>query len=261
MKRLIQSIFPATRKDAKTLISEIQLLRKSILRAPYIKDEIFEIVQDDISCKFFLPHASIDFLQTHIFLNCTFFESSLLQLVSERYGLSGKTVLDAGANIGNHSLYFAKIGGAKEVHSFEPQQSLYNILSKNIEINDVGERVIPFRKGLGEQASLGLISNAEMHHLGAGKLEVQPKDSRNPRAIEIVTVDSLDTSFDFLKIDVEGMALNVLKGARETITNYKPVIWVEMFKTEAPEILPLMKSMNYEMVEKIASHDYLFEAR
>lgn len=261
MKKIFQSIFPATRKDAKILISEIQLLRKSIMRAPYIRDEIFEITHNDVVCKFFLPYANIDFVQSHIFLTGTFFESSLLRLVSERYGFAGKIILDAGANIGNHCIYFSKIGEAKAVYSFEPQCSVYNILSKNVEMNDINDRVTLFRKGLGERGSFGRISNSEMHNLGAGKLEVQPEESPVGGAIEIVTVDSLDIAFDFLKIDVEGMAFDVLSGAKDTISSHKPVIWVEMIPSETAKIIPLMKALNYKVVDKIASHDYLFEPR
>lgn len=45
--------------------------------------------------------------------------------------------------------------------------------------------------------------------------------------ISMITIDSLKMKVDFIKIDVEGMEYDVLKGAKETIRTHKPVIMIE----------------------------------
>lgn len=51
-----------------------------------------------------------------------------------------KIVVDIGANIGNHTVFFANVCKAKKVYSFEPQEKVFEILKKNVEINKFNKK-------------------------------------------------------------------------------------------------------------------------
>ena len=60
--------------------------------------------------------------------------------------------VDAGANIGFHSIQFGKLG--KKVYSFEPQRYVFNQMSANILINDLDNQINTYRLGLGDKEEL-----------------------------------------------------------------------------------------------------------
>ena len=67
--------------------------------------------------------------------------------------------------------------------------------------------------------------------------------------MEAITIDSLDLpGCDFLKIDVEGMELQVLQGAEETIRKYQPVIYAEADREDKKDALfAYLRSHGYRL--------------
>jgi hypothetical protein len=68
-------------------------------------------------------------------------------------------------------------------------------------------------------------------------------------AVRVVTLDSLNLSrCQFLKVDVEGMELSVLKGASQTIQKFRPVLYVENDKPErSPALIEFLFSLGYTL--------------
>jgi hypothetical protein len=59
----------------------------------------------------------------------------------------------------------------------------------------------------------------------------------HPEKVEVIPLDELALpKLDFLKIDVEGMEIDVLRGAKETIARCKPLAWIEYWKVDVNEI-------------------------
>ena len=140
-----------------------------------------------------------------------FYEEPLLQYVEERFGLLD-TVIDCGANIGNHSKFFTEVMGA-EVWSFEPSEENYRLLVRN---NPGGHN---FRAALSDKKGRTGITELP-HNMGSSYLS-------KGESIEVTTIDSYDIAPDLIKIDVEGMEAEVITGALETIKKYRPVLLVE----------------------------------
>ena len=91
---------------------------------------------------FYLPYVKKDFIQQLIYRKKQYFEQENLDYICKKWenGLIGHTlknssVLDVGANIGNHTLYYLNECHAKSAYCFEPVPDTFRILSKNIEIN------------------------------------------------------------------------------------------------------------------------------
>jgi FkbM family methyltransferase len=142
----------------------------------------------------------------------------------------GMTVLDVGANIGFHSLYFAELTGKSgKVISFEPIDINYKALSNNLLLNNFPQ-IIPVNKALSNaNAQIHVHINSEEKNPGAYNLL---DDGIKNTVIDCVKGDDFlkeinITHVDFIKVDVEGFELKVLKGLAETIQTCKPIIVFE----------------------------------
>jgi FkbM family methyltransferase len=138
-----------------------------------------------------------------------FYEQGMLQHIA---GMRREGVyLDVGANIGNHTLFFAQHCPATMVHAFEPIQMLVAHVLENVEINDLSTvEVHPF--GLSDEPRLVDVNfNSTPYTLDCKRLDDVHIDGR------IVVV----------KVDIEGMEAAFLRGARQTLRRHKPVLFVE----------------------------------
>lgn len=131
----------------------------------------------------------------------------------------GDTVVDVGANFGWYSAVMARqVGPTGVVHAFEPLPSTWQQAREVIALNDPDSRVILNRTGLGETAGLFTVYTfAGLPHGHASTTSLGRNDA-TPNRCEVTTLDQYceETGIemlDFVKIDVEGHELEVLRGA------------------------------------------------
>tara|TARA_B100000614_G_scaffold262915_1_gene301221 strand:- start:40355 stop:41050 length:696 start_codon:yes stop_codon:yes gene_type:complete len=130
-------------------------------------------------------------------------------------------VLDCGANIGNHSVFWG--AHCKEVHAFEPFPEAFKILKQNVRDNNVP--VICYNKLLRHSSGKCSLQKAAGYY-GSNRFVNDPQGK-----YEAVTLDEvLDESIKptFMKIDVEGDEYRLLKGAERIIRDHHPIIFVEV---------------------------------
>lgn len=148
----------------------------------------------------------------------TFFEEWLLTPLKEKVK-SFDFVMDIGANIGNHAFFFKEVCKADRVVCFEPHPDNLPLLHRNCASCEI------YEVGLSSENKDGFLELREdtNHNSGTSKLG----ESGHP--IQIRTLDSYNFSdVTFVKIDVEGLEVEVLKGAQETIQQSHPDIMVEI---------------------------------
>ncbi len=141
------------------------------------------------------------------------------------------TVLDIGSFIGTHTLAFAQfVGATGRVYAFEPRIEIFEVLTANIQLNQLNQ-VTPMNIGLADRAHSITLNKVDLlHQNNFGGLELkQPLISDvETYPAQIKTLDGLQlTAVDFIKIDVEGMEALVLAGGIETIDTHRPVIFCE----------------------------------
>lgn len=133
----------------------------------------------------------------------------------------GDVVVDGGAFVGAFAIYAAKVVGERgKVIAFEPDKTNYEILIKNIYLNELNN-VIPLNKGLWSESTALRFrsSNGENSTLFF-------KDNQSCDIIEIDVI-SLDDQLralkigklDFIKMDIEGAEIEAIKGAKEILEN------------------------------------------
>ena len=150
----------------------------------------------------------------------------------------GDIVLDIGANVGAHTLPLAKlVGTSGKVFAFEPTAYAFKKLTRNIELNeDLSSRIVA-RQMLLVGSEMAAIPNAiysswplnaadELHEDHHGRLMETTGASAS-------TLDALLKSagikrIDFIKIDVDGNELSVLRGARSTCKTFVPRLMIEL---------------------------------
>lgn len=171
----------------------------------------------------------------------------------------GFTVLDVGANIGVFTVALARlVTPAGSVHAFEPQSEVFDILASNIKTNYLNNVRLHY-SGVGKK--VGTLSVPEQDYDNSGNfggVELS-NDLTKGSIVKIITIDSLDLkACHFIKIDVEGMEAEVLAGAANTITKFRPIVFVENDrKHKSAELIQSLLDLEYRMYLHLAP---LFEA-
>lgn len=164
------------------------------------------------------------------------------------YLAAGDVVVDAGANIGSHTLAMARLVGPHgRVLAVEPQRLVFQTLCANMALNDItcvdchwlaldaddGDLWVP-EPDLRGAANHGGVA---MSHDAIG----QRVDGR-----------ALDGLFPYdrlklLKADVEGMELALILGATETLHRFRPVLYLENDRVDhSPTLLSTLRRLGYD---------------
>lgn len=136
------------------------------------------------------------------------------------------TVLDIGANTGNHALFLALFGGAARVVVVEPNPLALEPLVGNVLANRL-QGVIDLDHlgfGLGAEDSTGWGMKRHARNLGATRM------FPGTGALHVRRGDSVFAELmpDLVKIDVEGMEMAVLSGLDALIARARPLILIEV---------------------------------
>ena len=142
-----------------------------------------------------------------------------------------KTIIDIGANIGSVSLPLAKMFKNSRIIAIEPTIYAFSKLKKNVSLNPNLKKRMSLQnifvsnknKKIKEvYSSWNLSNNDKKHNIHLGILR---KTSLKIRKLDQVC--SKLKKVDFIKIDVDGHELDVLKSGKKTIIKYKPFIYFE----------------------------------
>lgn len=169
--------------------------------------------------------------------------------------------VDVGANQGEYTLFAAKRLSSGSVVAFEPVDQLYQKLQQNIQLNnfanvtccnfglsDADARLPIYMEsaGSGGNEGLGTLFQSESRSRQVGTVAL--------KVFDVVAADLNLTRIDFIKIDVEGAELQVLKGCIGSIKRYRPYILLEvnddMYRLAGytlRDILDFFTPLNYVM--------------
>jgi FkbM family methyltransferase len=149
----------------------------------------------------------------------------------------GNLVVEVGANIGAHTVFFARTVGPQGcVWAYEPQRIVFQALCANASLNSLTNvQAVPAAVGAaaGEILVPALDYTRENNFGGLGLGSFQSGER-----VPVIPLDSQGLpGCDFLKIDVEGMEQDVIAGAAELITRHRPLLYVENDRPEKADAL------------------------
>lgn len=140
----------------------------------------------------------------------------------------GTTILDIGANIGHHSLFFASFG--KETHAFEPLAVLAKEIARKKQKNNL--KLIHIHEiALGEKNQTMEFFPPASNNTGTGSF-VNLNLNTKPILIKVFNGDQFLAQqkigdIGLIKIDVEGFEIQVLKGLQQTLSANRPIVFFE----------------------------------
>lgn len=156
----------------------------------------------------------------------------------------GDYVVDAGANIGSHTIaYLRAVGPAGMVVCYEPNPDAFACLTENC------PEARLYEAGLSDRYSDGEHKLNYQDNVGASYLEPHTGGHVQLRALD----DNWDRArCDFIKLDVEGWEHRALLGAARTIKTFKPILFVEINEgalrrnnTSTTALLYLIRALGY----------------
>ena len=145
-------------------------------------------------------------------------------------------IFDIGANIGTFTTWMARAFPNGKIYSFEPQRAVFQMLSGNAAINNL-YNVYTHNIGLGKENTKVEFDEPnyfQKNDFGTFSLveNIITEKTKNKIVVQIQTLDWFLEYYKvpkvhLLKIDVEGMDLDVLTGGYSTIKKHLPVIFIE----------------------------------
>lgn len=166
-------------------------------------------------------------------------------------------IFDIGANIGWYTLLFSKWYSQSQIYSFEPVPTSYEFLIKNVQLNNSSKNIHLYNLGMSNFCGL-----EKFYFCPEGSVIASTKnlvDSKLAKLVKcnVITLDDFVinnkiTKMDFLKCDVEGGELLVLKAGLSAINRFLPIIFIELYHGWAykfgyhpNDIINLLKKMGY----------------
>lgn len=167
----------------------------------------------------------------------------------EIFSKDAECILDIGAYTGVYSLIASTSNPDVKVLAFEPNPVSVINLRRNIEINQLQDRIVVFPLALGnsnQTTNLNYFGDSSMAFLGD-----LPKTADSKFTTHVVTQRRLDdidlpSKISLMKVDIEGSELEFLKGARSTIMRDSPTIFIEALTDQAfIKIEEYLSNLNY----------------
>jgi FkbM family methyltransferase len=164
----------------------------------------------------------------------------------------GDCIIEVGANIGSHTVGLAKAVGTRgQVIAIEAQPAIFNVLCANIALNNL-QNVALHQCGCGNghatmMAPVIDYGSPSIHNSGGVSLSTGEEGIPVP----VVPLDELAPAgkpVRLIKIDVEGMEEQVIRGAIRTIADHRPLLYVENDRLpKSKDLIECLWSMDYEL--------------
>lgn len=253
--------FPFNLEDASGLprVRNIELLAVSVHPLPHegasreihrTRGEICEFEHEGRRFSFFVNDRH-DSIQAHHHAG-EFYELEELELI-RCHVMRGARILDVGANIGNHCVYFARVMDAANVTPIELQPKVISLLLMNVRLNGVANVDLSrLGVGLGAKEDAAEIFIPQAFNVAGAQFRSNSNGQfRIRRGDDVVA----GVDFDFIKIDVEGMECDVVEGLAETIGRCKPLMFIEVWNENLERFHRQLQELGYEVVAEFRRYD------
>jgi len=216
--------------------------------------------------RYYLPTDAPRDPVIHCIKTGAIFEPEIIE-TAKAYIRPGSTVLDVGANFGQMSVLFSRfVGVGGQVHSFEADPFVYELLQKTLAANNC-QNVTAHPGAVYDRPNQQLFYPVQdFIRFGAyGSYGIDPNATAG-RTVKTLTIDGLNinTPISFMKLDIQGSDLFALRGAVETIKrNRMPIIFEfyqpfqAEFRTSFQDYVDFVNSISYRFEKVVMDINYL----
>ena len=180
-----------------------------------------------------------------------------------RYFGDGAVAIDCGANIGAHTIEWAiAMTGWGSVVAIEAQERVYYALAGNIAINNCFNAIAMHAAVSSEPGIMKIPVPDYMTASSFGSLELRPSattefigqaiDYSEEKMVPVqkMALDTLQLArVDLIKIDIEGMEMEALEGARQLIEKNHPILLIEQIKTVRERLRAWIQERGYDIID------------
>lgn len=176
-------------------------------------------------------------------------------------GVDKVVVVDVGANIGAFTIDWARhMTGWGTVLAIEAQERLFYALAGNIAINNC-DNAMAIHVVISNTLGVILVPRLNYNRPASfGSLEVekrempenigQPVNYHIANEVDCLTIDSMALGpVDLIKLDIEGMELKALQGAAQTIEEQRPILVIEIIKSNQLAIVDFLQPFKYVITQ------------
>jgi FkbM family methyltransferase len=207
--------------------------------------------------KFFVQNQNDHIQQEHY--NGRFYEPEELQIIA-KFFRSGDVFVDFGANCGNHLLFVHHFFSSKLIIPFEVNPVALKILNINLKLNDCHNVDLQYLGiGISDKDGRLSIEFSPDDNLGGTSFREDPNGPFTTIAGDLVLSQR---PVDFIKIDLEGMEIETLRGIAQTIARWRPRIFIEIRDENIQTAKEIMASLRYRIVETFTRYgglsNYMF---
>jgi len=168
-----------------------------------------------------------------------------IELISQ-YLQPNHNVIDIGANIGTHTVFFSKRCNQGLIYSIEPQFYIFQILNANVSLNGAFNTKLYNSPVSNEFESVKLLHFPPFDNKKINYGEFKIHNVENGLETRCIKLDDHFSNIQFIKLDVEGHELSCLKSGEKLIESDKPMMYIEFNN----------KQGNEELIEFLWSHGY-----
>jgi FkbM family methyltransferase len=154
----------------------------------------------------------------------------------------GDTAIDIGANFGMHTLLMAdRIGPSGRLLAFEPIPENLRLLKRNLALNKFGDRVTVAQMALSDQPVETIQMVVNSHSLEpSASLQTETTQGRESVVVKNISLDRAAAGISadrncFVKLDVEGAELSVLRSGQNFLRRVKPRLLIEVHDYALPQ--------------------------
>lgn len=154
--------------------------------------------------------------------DCYFISEVLISLPSY------PVIVDCGGFTGDLMVSLERHGiDYKEVHSFEVNSQLFNVMCENIKARKIEDKFIPIHKGVWDKTGTAMFS-FDPRDISGGNIR---ETLEHGESVEVIQLDDYceDKKIDFVKMDIEGAELNALRGGIRTIRRDRPILAISLY--------------------------------
>jgi FkbM family methyltransferase len=185
----------------------------------------------------------------------TYASERLMTEIFTKLVMEGMTVVDVGAHAGYYTLIAARaVGNKGKVFAFEPESSNYQLMLKNIKLNN-HRNVTPVQKAVSDVTGPIKLFLAED---ASGHSTIGDNTNQNAIPVESTTLDDYFADriqqINVIKIDVEGAENAVLQGMRRVI-NSNPELTI--FTEFCPDALKRAGCLPEKYFQKLADYGFV----
>jgi FkbM family methyltransferase len=162
-------------------------------------------------------------------------------------------IIDGGANLGFHTICFAKLLKNGTVYSFDPQPLIFDLLYINILINGVSNIVKPFKLALGDKEEILKMDKLKYQFLSDNYINYGGRgithSEEGEEEVNVITIDGMCIpKIDLIKLDIQSFELEGLSGGEKSIKNNLPIIFLENYLDYKKDklVIEMLESWGYK---------------